>query len=677
MIASALVALLAGCTPGADLAKEFGPPGQVKGVGSVEYGPTSVTASALDAQIMLRAPQLELDPAEALLQLLADDVIAGAPVEITATGGGPYTIERHYPDPLPEDVSATWAYFDEELGGWLPAQSSLSPDRQTLTATVDHLSLWSDIVAGAKSSIDTVKKAASQAGGAVVAFGGNVVEAGEKLADWSEEKLTDAATWLSHGVGAVFSVRVDPPTCSGDTPDWVEDVVMMEEHSSNPVLWCAGSNERDADILIVKARVNRGYGYGYATGVEPEWEENTTNEHGFLDTVLGVSGDLGGTIASSMEELTFNGHFVGAGEQVTFAFTEASVREDLEVGDPLVQLELPNAVGFLFGVMARVVVPMAESTLEGPIAAVMIIAACADAIRTADGVAGGIKAAVTCIRGQAEQVAQALASALGPRAADPARLGRSIGKWVGKASIYLVLVGPTKTTIDYGLAHTIPDSARRISVYTTTVVSPRTAVITINPFTAEGQLDPAWTLIDETYASNVDCGPYPSEAGTSSNTFACSPTAASAFACWAPPTHPGDVACVTDPTTHDLRLLSASGLGPTEPAQDPLPFFLELADGSHWQRRHGGSGVSYPDPYYLYYDPVPTLNDNGVKEPSRRVVVAQYGQEVIDTNAAQWSVFVAEPSDQMAPDGSVSWLVPPAAVNVTRAWFIESTMPAP
>lgn len=100
------------------------------------------------------------------------------PVEVVVTGilpSGGAVLTRTYHSALPDGAAATFAFYDEELGAWHAVPSTLSADRTSLSATVHHLSLWTDIVSGSWAS------------------------------------LKNASEWAFDQIGKIVDVRVDAP----------------------------------------------------------------------------------------------------------------------------------------------------------------------------------------------------------------------------------------------------------------------------------------------------------------------------------------------------------------------------------------------------------------------------------------------------------------------------------
>ena len=137
---------------------------------------------------------------------------------------------------------------------WLAVPSELSEDRTSVTATVDHLSLWTDIVGGTADALDAVGSAFDAAGQAVTDAVEQGLQAVSQAGEW-------VAGWVYYAVGKIFDTRVDAPTCTDPLPTWVESTQQIALDKNNPILWCAGRDRLHPELLTVKARVNRGFGF--------------------------------------------------------------------------------------------------------------------------------------------------------------------------------------------------------------------------------------------------------------------------------------------------------------------------------------------------------------------------------------------------------------------------------
>jgi hypothetical protein len=143
------------------------------------------------------------------------------PVEVTLSGPlrVAATVKFVRDTPLPADQVAALAYWEATAGVWHSVPTRLSADRRTLTATVRHFSIWDD---------------------------------------------------LYHGLGNVVTARTDPPTCHGKVPAWVDETTFLDD-KNGPLLWCVGRDPARPNVLVVKAKANRAYGFALRPAVQPEW----------------------------------------------------------------------------------------------------------------------------------------------------------------------------------------------------------------------------------------------------------------------------------------------------------------------------------------------------------------------------------------------------------------------
>jgi hypothetical protein len=205
--------------------------GTATGKGSVSMGSLSVQIPGTAMPITLTRGT----PPVAAAAEIATTKRAGAtwstPVQVSAprplpSGGAVLT--RRYDSPLPDGAQTAFAYFDTDLGGWRSVPSTPSPDRKTLTATVHHFSWWDDFWTGVGDGINQVS--------------GDV----------------------TYGLGQFFDVRVDAPPCDQPKPSWIDSTVMLDDKNA-PLRWCVGHDPKHADWVVIKTRVNRGYGLALQT----------------------------------------------------------------------------------------------------------------------------------------------------------------------------------------------------------------------------------------------------------------------------------------------------------------------------------------------------------------------------------------------------------------------------
>ena len=195
--------------------------------------------------------------------------------------------------------------------------------------------------------------------------------------------------------------------------------------------------------------------------------------------------------------------------------------------------------------------------------------------------------------------------------------------------------------------------------------APSTEVIELAPFTDEGELAAGWSLDESalTGGGSVSaeyCGP--SEHGTGENTVSCGSSADATSACWLTE-RSTQIACLDEalPEEQALRLIPLSGPAPAETAaaEDPMPLWLELEDGSVFASVNGGAFMP-PEGYLVAY----TVIDGG--DAFEEIVVPDDDSApVIDTSGDQWSVTVGVDGEQGVETRKVE-----------RAWLLAGR-PAP
>lgn len=194
-----------------------------------------------------------------------------------------------------------------------------------------------------------------------------------------------------------------------------------------------------------------------------------------------------------------------------------------------------------------------------------------------------------------------------------------------------------------------------------------TEILEVNPFTPDGTLLPEWT-VDETRLAGdpVSCGSVPEAAigGITANTLRCGSTADGTFACWAPPTRPGQLVCTRDPSKNELFAVGATDITATEPMNPLQPLYLRLVDGSEWIARSGGSWGGRADGYTGAYSCVTSCTDDSQ-------VILERDAPAVNMTTSSWTVMVGPLGN---PDDSFP---EPGELVVETAWFIASTMAAP
>ena len=389
------------------------------------------------------------------------------PARFEVPGGlpaGGVRLTRTYAAPLPTGVEASFVYFDPELSGWQVAASVLSEDRRTLTADVDHLSDWADVVFGPPGPIEQARAAFAAAGATVVDAAAQGLDRLSAFQESARQAFIQGTDWAYYGVGAVFDVRVDRPTCEGKVPDWALTAVEPAHDKNNPILFCVGRDPKRSDLIVVKARVNRGFGYFARTSVEPEWIHNSTYDQGLLDSTLKIVTELDRSFATEVTEVTGGGRLVGPGEEIAMGYTEEQVRE--AEGQPILVLDLPGPEGFLATVIAKQLVSAGLDYPSSVVTGILLLATCVkDLTGVRDSPLAIGAAAVSCLQAADETVARRLSLALLKLGKSPKRAGELAGSAIAKATIYLALIGPVFNILNWSAEHTVDEAIRSVSVF--------------------------------------------------------------------------------------------------------------------------------------------------------------------------------------------------------------------
>lgn len=452
-----------------------------------------------------------------LREATAAGAVIGVPTQIELDGEMPTTgvqLTRVYPEPLPEDTAAAFMFFNDELGGWQAVPSELSADRRTLTATVHHLSLWDDIVAGGEQALQSVVNGAKSAGQSVqeaaAAVGNSLEEANTNIG----KACANGADALYFGIGKIFDTRVDDPVCDMPvTPLWVESVVVIGHNANNPILFCTGRDANSPDLLVVKARVNRGFAYTVTAAAPPQWSYNSTVEQAAFDAALQAVGNIDTVIAQSISDLSANGVIVGPAQEISYGFSSTAVNS-VPIGSPLVTLHPPTVPQFLTSSIASALVKWGLSSTDGYLAATIAVASCTNALKDTSDVLTGAAAVLDCLGEADEEIAKKLALALLETGSSPQAAGAAAGSMVAKASLVLAVIAPATAALNFVAESVTPESARTVTVFTTgggELVDISSWVIgygTLGPLTAGTSIDQITEALSAEAGQTIETGRY-------------------------------------------------------------------------------------------------------------------------------------------------------------------------
>ena len=141
-------------------------------------------------------------------------------------------------------------------------------------------------------------------------------------------KLADVADWMYYAVGKVFDTRVDAPVCDSEPPSWVREVVFIEDNRNNPIRFCSGRDGKKPNLLVVKARVNRGFAFAAKPAVKTAWQYNSSEATGLWDAVLPWLRANDEALRDTLLQVTGGDPrlAVGAGQELSLGLAEKDVR---------------------------------------------------------------------------------------------------------------------------------------------------------------------------------------------------------------------------------------------------------------------------------------------------------------------------------------------------------------
>jgi hypothetical protein len=380
----------------------------------------TLSAADLDATAIAGITQLEN----------VTSYVLGAPMEIG------------YEGELPESGATLTRRYEV----WAATPTSLSQDRRTITATVHHFSKWTDIIAGTPAAVARVRDAAAAAGKQVV--------------QWTMNAATPAAEAIHWSIGNALSTRIELPECDVSTPKWVIELPIRTD-VDDPVRFCAGHDERDPELLVLKARANRGYGFPVNLSPSPTWEHNSSSDYS-VTAVIDTIGGLDKAIGESVSQLLNDGRFIGAGEEISFGISLSAMRDSTD--EYVLELPAPSVPQFIATTLTEQLIGYGVSQTDGLLAASIAVGSCWSKVSEATDPGNGAGAMLTCLVSADEQIARLLGEALLARGLDPATAGRTAGQSIGRMSVALALLPAVVNTLDYIAETGLPRNARALSV---------------------------------------------------------------------------------------------------------------------------------------------------------------------------------------------------------------------
>ncbi|SPF04078.1 ATP-binding protein [Streptomyces sp. MA5143a] len=183
----------------------------------------------------------------------------------------------------------------------------------------------------------------------------------------------------------------------------------------------------------------------------------------------------------------------------------------------------------------------------------------------------------------------------------------------------------------------------------------RTEAITVVAVDATGEARPGYTVVEQTGADNNVLGCLTSPAAKGPDIVYCSPNAATADVCWIKDDR-ATVLCGDDPWKKRLfqYVVNDGPVPATKPDADPIPWAMELADGTRCRLRTGGAGPSLPDGMVAMYYCADTdiLVAQGPRTP------------LLDTSAPGWTVQTMDEAAVSRGDDSI-----PPRTEVVKVYY--------
>lgn len=423
--------------------------------------PLVATIPATHQQVEVSAPTLsapQLAGLESVGKLSA--AVLGVPVQLSTKGSLPKSgavLTRTYAAPLPKGATATFAYWNADLGAWLPVASTMSQDRRTVSATVHHFSFWDDFVVGADPAVSSfraaVGKAGQKLGDFTAAFGRSVSAADAEV----QKVVGEGADQLYELTGQLFSVRADAPKCSPPDPVWTKSVTYIQDDTSNPIRFCAGTNGGD---LEVKAVANRGYAFPWSTAAKPDSITYSGDEQGF-ETALHAAAASDQDLANSFTQLTNHGQLILPGQTVTLDFPYSAAK-GIKGYAPIVTVSEPNIPGFIAGWATAGLMKSGYALDESGVSAFIAVAACGDDVLHAKSWQVGSKALLDCADASTDVAVHAVEGGLlGAGVAKSAALSTA-KDLLGKIAWFTVIFTAAQNVFDYTADRAEPSGARTV-----------------------------------------------------------------------------------------------------------------------------------------------------------------------------------------------------------------------
>ena len=115
-------------------------------------------------------------------------------------------------------------------------------------------------------------------------------------------------------------------------PSWLASANFIQDGNANPVRFCTGKDPKLSDVVVLQARVNRGYAYTAHLATSPTWAWNSTEATtGELQAIYSILANVDRKVAQSVTDLLAGGILIGPGEELKVAISEGAARRSPQV----------------------------------------------------------------------------------------------------------------------------------------------------------------------------------------------------------------------------------------------------------------------------------------------------------------------------------------------------------
>ncbi len=467
---------------------------------------------------------------------------------------------------------------------------------------------------------------------------GEIIVTTDHFSFWLVDRWNDvrasAATWLRGRFDDIASLGYgSPPTCPGENEVRKAGFDVTSDQGKR-VYWCLGQDKESPLLKAVNAR-----GYGVSVEYTPGLEFTGTDRKDWI----GHAADL---LRPAPSRLGNRVELLPAGSEIEFDLVGRRASDGVMI-KPDPASYLLTALDFGVGTYA-----MAIERVGGRAGAEKFL----EAMKGATCLSSFSKLAASDPAGAGE-LTQFFATALNMAldcaelALEEADLGPILSTIVAPV---LWVVDGVRTVIDgiVGAVEGIDHNGYQIIVSRPVA---DTEVIDVVAVDRTGTPLPGWSARNPR-RTVIDCQyPYPSVSSRGADIVSCGSTADSAHTCWIHPDR-RSLTCGIDVWKQEfLQYRLEEPLGPVPAATDVAPEWIELDDGTHCFRRHGGAWGGRADGMVGAYH----------CEGADYYVLAADGPAV-DTGTRQWTVKVGG----LGNPGEV--FPAPNVVGVVRAYFTTS-----